>query len=153
MTYRSVVHDLREYLGGVTTSPDSVIQSPIPLKHIVVGGLQPWLPKYDNLQVILKEVVGIANPYWLRDTWTIGVQVIGEDRGNYMECESLIGDVIYSLVGSNTLYIEDRAYVQITSNQLPQFVGYLDNSRPVFSATLNFVVEGLTDEYNRKALC
>jgi hypothetical protein len=153
MANRSVVHDLREYLGGITNAPDSVIDVAIPIKHIVVGGLQQWLPKYDSIQVILKEISGIANPKWLRDEWTIGVQVIGEDRANYMDCESILGDVIYSLVGSNTIYIADRAYVQITSNQLPQFVGYLDNSRPVFSSTLNFVVEGLTDEYNRKALC
>lgn len=155
MAYKSVVHDLRNYLGGLTSAPDTVIGTPFEADQILLGALQTFdsNPNFNGLQVILKEASGIANPKWLRDSWTVSIQVIGENSAKYSECESLIGEVTFALVGSNTIYIGNRAFVQITSNQLPQFVGYLDNSKPLFSSTIDFVVEGLTDEYNRTALC
>lgn len=153
MAYKSVVQDLRDYLSGFTTAPDTVIETPFEGDQIITGAMQEFRPSFNGLQVILKEASGIANPKWLRDSWTVSIQVIGENSAKYSECESLIGDVTFTLVGSNTIYVGNRAFVQMTSNQLPQFVGYLDNSKPLFSSTINFVVEGLTDEYNRKALC
>lgn len=153
MANRSVVHDLRDYLTGATQVPDTVIATPFDASQIVVGSLQKFSQSRSGYQVILKEVSGTANPRWLRDEWTVAIQVIGDDRGKYMECEQKLIDITYTLIGSNTVYIGDRAYLQFTSNQLPQFVGHMDNSRPVFSSTIRFVVEGLKDEYNRKALC
>lgn len=155
MAYKSVVHDLRDYLAGLTTAPDTVIDDPFNGDQIVLGVLQQFdqNPNFNGIQVILKEVNGVANPKWLRDAWTVSIQVIGENSAKYSECESLIGDITFALVGSNTVYVGNRAYVQLSSSQLPQFVGYLDNSKPLFSSTIDFIVEGLTDEYNRKALC
>lgn len=153
--FNSVVHDLRSYLAGLTTNPDSVIVSSFNKDRIVVGSIREFneLPTSANgVQVVLREASGIANPKWVRDEWTVSIQVIGENRAKYSECEALIGEVTFTLVGSNTRYIGDRAYVQFGSRQLPQFVGYLDNSKPLFSSTVSFVVEGLSDEYNRQAL-
>ena len=152
--YKSVTHDLRDYLGGITTSPDSVIATPFDPNLIVVGNLREFDEVNSNgVQVILKEASGSANPKWLRDSWTVSIQVAGVDRSTYMQCEQLLGEVTHSLIGSPTLFIGDRAYVQFSSNQLPQFVGYLDNSVPIFSSAISFIVEGMVDEYNRKALC
>ena len=155
MVYKSVTHDLREYLAGTTSTPDTVIDTPFDGDKIIIGALQRFGPNrgFDGVQVVLREASGIANPKWLRDSWTVSIQVIGENSTKYKECEELIGAITFSLVGSNTIYIGNRAYVLITSNQLPQFVGYLDNSKPLFSSTIDFIVEGLTDEYNRQALC
>lgn len=155
MAYKSVVDDLRDYLGGLTAAPDTVIAEAFNPDQIVVGGIQEFTPytNFNGTQVVLQGVNGAANPKWLRDSWIISIQVIGEDRGKYAECEALLAEIVFSLVGSNTIYIGNRAYVQMSSNQLPQFIGYLDNSQPIFSSTITFVVEGLTDEYNRKALC
>lgn len=153
---KSVVHDLRNYLVGATVSPDSVITTPFNQHQIFVGtikGFSEISPSANGLQVLIQEAGGVANPKWVRDSWTVSIQAIGENRTKYMQCEELLRDVIHTLIGSPTRYIGDRAYVQFSSNQLPQFVGYLDNSRPLFSSTIGFVVEGLKDEYNRKALC
>lgn len=154
MRYKSVTHDLRNYLGGLTSSPDSIITTPIPSKHIVLGNLQQFYAgnNFEGAQIILKEIIGDANPKWVRDEWSVSVQVIGENRSKYDTCEALIGETIFSMLGSGSIYIGDRVYVHMKSNQLPRFVGHLDNSKPVFSATLDFVVEGVKDEYNRKAM-
>lgn len=154
--YQSVVHDLRSYLAGLTTSPDSVIATPFNESQIFVGLMREFdevASSADGLQLVLREASSIANPKWIRDQWTVGLQMVGVDRSRYMACEQLIGEVLHSLIGSPTRYIGDRAYVQFTSNQLPQFVGHLSDSKPVFSATVSFIVEGLVDEFNRKALC
>lgn len=154
--YQSVVHDLRSYLAGLTTSPDSVIAAPFNVDQIFVGTLREFdevAASANGVQLVIREGTAQANPKWVRDSWVVSLQVLGVDRSKYMECEQLLGEVAHSLIGSPTLFIGQRAYVQFSSNQLPQFVGYLDNSRPIFSATLSFVVEGLQDEYNRKALC
>lgn len=153
-SYRSVTHDLRDYIGGQTVSPDSVIINPLPVNHILVGSSQPFSSgnNFEGVQIILKEVMGEPNPKWVRDSWIVSVQALGEDRSKFMKCEDLIGSVIFNMVGNGPLYIGDRVYVQMSSNQLPKFVGYLDNSKPMFSATLDFVVEGTKDDYNRKAM-
>lgn len=154
--YQSVVHDLRDYLGGLTVSPNSVITTPLNAEAIFVGVMREFdeVPESANgVQLVVREASAIANPKWLRDSWIVSLQVVGANRGKYMACEQLIGEATHSLIGSPTRYIGDRAYVQFTSNQLPQFVGYFDNSKPIFSSTVSFVVEGLTDQYNRKALC
>ena len=154
--YQSVVHDIRDYLGGSTSSPDSVINTPFDPNRIYVGVMREFneVPASANgVQVVLREGSAQANPKWVRDSWTVSIQVIGADRSKYMECEQLIGEITHSLIGVPTRYIGDRAFVQFSSNQLPQFVGYFSNSKPIFSSTISFVVEGLSDEYNRKALC
>jgi len=153
MAYTSIVQDLRKYLGGLTVPPDSVMAVPFDSSRVLTGSLQEFREGFDGLQIVLREASGVANPRWLRDYWTVSIQVIGENRSKYEEAEQLIGEVTFSLVGSDTVYVGDRAFVQFTSNQLPQFIGYLDNSKPLFSSTISFVVEGLKDEYNRKALC
>lgn len=153
MSYRSVTHDLREYLGGITLPPDSVITSPFDVNQVFLGAIREFVQGMPDVQVVIREVSGKPNPKWMRDEWIVGVQTLGKDASKYMECENTLGEIVHSLVGSPTVYIGDRAYVQFGSNQLPMFVGYLDNSKPLFSATITFVVEGLEDKYNRKALC
>lgn len=153
---KSVVHDLRDYLVGATSSPDSVIETPFNINQIFVGSIREFSevsPSANGLQVVLQEAGGIANPKWVRDSWTVSIQAIGENRAKYIECEQLLTGIVHSLIGAPTRYIGDRAYVQLSSDQLPMFVGYLDNSKPLFSSTISFVTEGLKDEYNRKALC
>lgn len=155
MAYTSTIEDLRRYLSGLTTSPDSVIASMFEEQHFMLGAMREFQDlgaDANGVQVVLKESTGIANSKWLRDEWFISVQAVGQDRGKYKQCEDLIHGVFNSLLGSDTLYLGDRAYVQMNSDDMPRFVGYLENSMPIFTASLNFVVEGLTDIHNREAL-
>lgn len=153
MAFKSVVQDMRNYLGGLTLAPDSVNTDPIDPAHIVIGMKQQFASRHNGIQVVLNVAAAIANPKWLRDEYTLSIQVYGQDSTYIQQCEQMIDKAVKSLLGVPTRYINDSAYVQFNSSQLPAFVGYLDNSIPIYSATVSFVVEGLTDETYRKALC
>lgn len=151
-----VEDQLIDYLIGSTESPDSVISTEFNPSRFLVGAMREFedlADDADGVQLFLRTTTAQANPKWLRDTYFVNIQCIGEGPHKYEEAFSFIYEVFHTLLGSDTLYLGDRAYVQFNSEDLPRFAYYLDNSKPVFVANINFVVEGLQDEFNRKALC
>lgn len=154
--FRSIEDDLIDYLAGLTEDPDSVISDKFNESRFIVGAMREFVDLPDSasgVQTVVRISTGQANPKWIRDTYFVDVLVIGQDRSKYKECEEEIHNLSYTLLGSNVIYVGNRAYVQFNNEELPHFAGYFEDSMPLFSTTMNFVVEGLEDEYNRKALC
>lgn len=156
MAYIQIEKNLIDYLTGETEAPDSVLEDKLERSLFVIGAMREFedmSPLANGLQVVVRLSSGQANPKWLRDLWFVTFQVIGQDRSKYVEAEQLIQEVFNTFLGSDTLYLGDRAYVQFNSQEMPRFAGYFEDSKPLFSTTINFVVEGLEDKHNRKALC
>lgn len=156
MYVNSLDDDLVQYLIGETTSPDSVIDTPFSEHQIFVGALIEDVDLHSSangVQVALKKMIGSANSKWLRDQWTLEINAIGSNREKYRDTETLITNVVYTLLGHPTIYIGDTAYLQFNATFLPRFVGYYEGSKPLFNSTMTVVAEGLVDKFNREALC
>jgi hypothetical protein len=150
-----VLSTLTDYLTGNTSSPDSVISQPFTQNLFVIGTMRDFSDvdeTYNGVQVISRIIGNNPNPKWLRDFYTIAVQVIGKDRSKYIECENLIHDIFDTLHGSDNLIFGNSAYFQFTSDEGPYFVSYYEDSMPLFTFILRFYVDGLEDKNNRKAL-
>lgn len=154
--YNSVDNDLYDYLTGQTKAPDSVIQKAFDESRLYIGALLPDadLPEdAEGVHACIRAEFGEANPKWRRDEWRIEVLSMGSGRHQYREAETLINEIVHTLLGNKTIYIGDMAYYQFNSNALPRFFGYMEGSKPLFRATFTVVAEGLTDKFNREALC
>ena len=150
-----VLDKLTDYLTGNTVSPDSVISQPFDSNLFVIGTMRDFADvneSYNGIQVVSRIVSINPNPKWLRDFYSIAIQVIGKDRSKYIECEDLIHEIFSTLHSSDNLIFGNSAYFQFTSDEGPHFVAYYEDSMPLFTSILQFYVDGLEDKNNRKAL-
>jgi len=157
MSYvNSVDGDLVNYLIGNTSVPDSVIATPFNRHQIFVGAMVEDVDLHSSangVQAYLKKIIGVANSRWLRDEWQIDIGALGSNRSKYQATETLITNIVHTLLGHPTLYIGDTAYVQFNATFLPRFVGYYEGSKPLFNARITLVAEGLVDKFNREKMC
>lgn len=152
----SLDDDLVRYLIGDTVAPDSVIATPFSSRQLFVGALVEDVdlhPSANGVQAALKKTIGSANSKWLRDQWSLDVNAIGSDRSKYRDTETLITNIVHTLLGHPTIYIGDVAYLQFNATFLPRFIGYYEGSKPLFNSTLTIVAEGLVNKFNREKLC
>lgn len=151
--------DLARYLLGETDAifGESVINTPIDTTDtaVFIGGYVPFNEIQNELitqQLIVSVSTGTPNPRWLRDEWFINFRTVGRDKSYRQNCQTLINKVVDEFLGKSETKIENRLYLQFTFSELPSFVGFSDDTMPIYSATLYVVVEGLEDEFNRSAL-
>lgn len=144
---------LRRYLVGDTVAPESIITTPYDANQIKLGSLPDRFDSGLEVACSIEIINYTPNPKWLRDDVRVGIKTLGADASKYLQSRDLIFNIFNELLGGPNLYIEDSVYFQFTSGNAPTFVGYREDSKPLFSATLDFVVDGKNDLFNRKALC
>ncbi len=152
---KSVLSDLVDYLTGQTTAPDAVITVPFNVNQLLIGNIvedNRLAPAANGLQVAFKLRISSANAKWMRDDYSIEIISAGNNAGKYLEAEDLLLRIFHTLLGIPSFIVNDKAFVHFNSNSVPRFVGYLDDTRPVFATNMSFVVEGLTDKFNRTAI-
>ena len=146
MTYQTPTVDLRLHL---------IAEGVVPAGQVFVNSLPDFSSLSSNIDylVCVKASTGLANPKWLRDEWFVAFQVLGRDRSKSQIAEAKIWEIFNVMIGSPNVEIGDVVYLQFNSSSMPQFMGSLDNSQPLYSTTINFVAEGLKEVGNRQPLC
>lgn len=155
----SPADDLTKYLLGETDplSNESVIAQPVDTSDtsVFIGGHVPFDQIQDESitqQLVVSVSTGTPNPRWVRDEWFINFKTLGRDKSYRENCQTLINKVVDEFLGKSETRIGNKLYLQFTFSELPSFVGFSDDTMPIYSATLYVVVEGLEDEFNRSAL-
>lgn len=106
-----------------------------------------------NIVATVLQTGGNSNPRWLRDEIFLSIQVIGKDRNQVGECRNKIWELYNALLGRPTFIKGDYAYLQFNSVNTPTFVGYQENSKPLFTCSISLVRESQVKEGNRDPLC
>lgn len=144
--YQPPHYDMANYL---------VTQNIVPTGMIFVNALPDFQTVSSNIDYMacVKVVNGSANPKWLRDMWVLSFQVLGRTKDQSETAEKKTWEIFNKLLGSNNITVSNQIYLQFNSAMMPSFIGYLDNSQPLYSCHIQFVVEGLDDVGNRIPLC
>lgn len=96
---------------------------------------------------------GNSNPRWLRDDIFLTIQVMGKDRSTTEESRNKIWEMYNALVGRPTFQLGNYVYTQFNSVNIPTFVGYQENSKPLYTCSISVVREAQVKEGNRDPLC
>lgn len=144
--------DIRNYLVGNTVAPDTVIDIPFQPNQFFLGAFPEFTDTQEDVIVRVKLINNQPNTKWLRDEVVLAISVMGRGRGQYVEAENLIYSIFNTLIASKNIENDDHVYFQFGSNSGPRFVGYQDNSKPLFDSIITLYVDGLVDKFNRKTL-
>lgn len=144
--------DIINYLVGNTVAPDSVISVPFNNQQIFAGAIPDFSEASQDVLASISLVSNVPNTKWLRDRAVISITTMGRGRGQYVEAETLLYDIFNTLLGSNNIEMDDHILFQFGSSSGPRFMGYQDNSKPVFDATISLYVDGIVDKFNRKTI-
>lgn len=144
--------DLRNYLVGNTSPPDSVIDVPFSQNQVFIGAFPDFTEANEDVLVRIRLISAVPNTKWLRDEIQLAVSVMGADRSTYVQTQDLIYSIFNTLLASNRVENDDHVYFQFGSTSGPRFVGYQDNSKPLFDSIVTLYVDGLEDRFNRKTL-
>ena len=144
--YQPPHYDMANYL---------VTENVIPTGMIFVNALPDFQVVSADIDYMacVKVVNGSANPKWLRDTWVLSFQVLGRTIADSQTAEEKCWDVFNKILGSNNITIDNQVYLQFNSSMMPSFMGYLDNSQPLYACHIELVAEGITAIGNREPLC
>lgn len=144
--------DLRNYLVGNTSPPDSVIDVPFNAGQFYLGAFPDFTEVNQDVLVRVRLLATVPNAKWLRDEVSVAFSVMGADRSKYVQTQDLSYSIFNTLLASNRVENDDHVYFQFGANSGPRFVGYQDNSKPLFDSVINLYVDGLEDRFNRKTL-
>lgn len=148
--------ELADYFAGLTDPLDSdVFSNPLDPDIVLYDGYQEFSTRgvQTTEQVVFNNSTGIPNPKWINDEWFINVMVIGKEKVNKNNCQTLINTVCDELLGKPSIKIKSIKYVHFTLTEMPRFIGFRNDVMPVYSATVKVIAQGLVDEFNRFALC
>lgn len=106
-----------------------------------------------NFTIALIQTAGNSNPRYTRDNIFLTIQVMGKDRGQMDICRNKIYDLYNALLGRSSFEKDNYTYLQFNSTNMPTFVGYQENSKPLFTCSLSLVRESLVSEGNREPIC
>ena len=123
--------------------------------NVFVDNRPEWTsvnPDYDVI-TILRMTTAQPNPRWLRDTITCTIQVMGRTNQDQLEARNHTWDVFNKLLGRDTFTRDNYTYLQFVSQEMPTFVGYLENGTPLYTCSITFVREAQVKEGNRDVLC
>lgn len=96
---------------------------------------------------------GTSSPRWARDEVFISIRVACKDRSMTAQGRNKIWEVYNALLGRNHFQVGNYVYTQFNSVQIPTFVGYQENSRPLYTCSISLVRESQVVEGNRQPLC
>lgn len=106
-----------------------------------------------NFTIALLQTGGASNPRYTRDNINLVIQVMGSDRSQMDICRNKIYDLYNALLGRSSFEKDNYTYLQFNSTNMPTFVGYQENSKPLFTCSLSLVRESLVSEGNREPIC
>ena len=113
-------------------------------------------PIIENLNVdfytVVRLVAGVPNPRWARDNITVAIQVMGANQSQLITCRDQIWNIYNHLLGADNIEQDGYTYFQFTSQEIPNFVGYLENAKPLYTSSISFVREAQTKEGNRDVI-
>lgn len=146
MSYVAPIDDIRQVVLDDALVPEQQLfayQLPDPNAD---GIKQPFV-------VNIVQTGDAINPRWARDEYVMSFQVFGADRGQFNPCKQKIWEIFNKFVGRDTFTIGDYSYMQFNSTNAPTFVGYQENSKPLFTCSVSLVRESQVREGNRDPIC
>lgn len=145
MSYITPVQDIRDTLiaDGLVAS-DQIYFDFLP---------DPSTNANYNVIATVVQTGGSSNPRWLRDEVFLSIQVMGKSRSDTEASRNKIWELYNALIGRNTFQVGDYVYTQFNSTTIPTFVGYQDNSKPLYTCSISVVREAQVKEGNREPLC
>ena len=113
-------------------------------------------PEIDTLPsdyiTVVRMINGTPNPRWLRDDITIKIHVIGASNAQTVVSRDHIWSVYNKLLGAYNIELNGYVYFRFISNEMPNFVGYVENGKPLYAASFSFVREAQAPEGNREII-
>lgn len=101
---------------------------------------------------IVRMVGGIPNPRWTRDDINIVIQTMGSRKQDLVATRDLLWSVYNKLLGAYNIELNGYTYFRFISNQMPNFVTFLENGEPIYTSSLSFVREAQAAEGNRETI-
>ena len=144
--YKTSTEDLASYL--LTVFPSKLSQSNVRFDSAEIFNNLP----NQNTQVVFIRISDVPNAKWARDEVTIAIQVLGKDASKKLEASNLIWDINNHITAMDNLVTGDRTLFQVRCLSQPTFLGFRDNTTPVFTASYNYIVEYDNGIGNRQEL-
>jgi len=144
MSYVTPIEDIRQ-----TMVDASLVDNDKLLAYLMQDPLKAGKPYFVN---ILQDS-GTSNPRWARDNFLFTFQIMGADRSQMNAVRQKIWEIYNFFVGKPSFVIGDYAYMQFNSINAPTFVGYQENSKPLFTCSVSLVRESQVQEGNRDPIC